>query len=841
MMKPAMRQRFLTVAFTAILSLHALAAAPPAADTAQMESAPFRVADSYPLRHDIVYQAPMQLEAEGFPLGNGDMGGLVWTHDDGIEFQIHKNDVWSNPEPGSSARVPRHLARLKIDFGMPVFSWIHHMNDFEGRLSLAKGEASFRARTAFATTAVKTWLAQDRNVWVVECDNAFNPKLNEEVQSQARVTLERIGSRAFNGWYAGGFPRDPASGIGNTRTQAVGDDLVVLENADGMNFAVACRILGAHGQPMRISNHRIEGMAKEAKFTVLVAVATAEEAPDPKAAALALLEASAKDGVAKLKAQKDDWFAKFWQKSFVHLGDDYLENHWYLRRYLAGCGSRGKYPLIFNGGLWRWNRDVTNWVTPHHWNTQQQYWGLCAANDCDLMKPYLDTYWRMAQKPGMARLAARRGAPKDAILLSEMHNFDGTLVDPDRGDMKNAFTQAAQVASRFWETCTFTGDKEFLAKEAYPFMKRAANFYLEKLRWDAKRNAYTITASNYEDGGGRGPVRDPESDRECIEALFKSCLAASAALGTDADMAPKWQHVLDHLWTRRLIKAPPYPGEVVAADEAGKYGVGAWALGGAPAFPSGNIGIDDKDTPVGKAVANYIHGTKEMYSHHPTPVIAARMGMGDDALRLLKDGIGEMQYFPSGLMFNCRGYPSKLYDLDLKVNLIGGPGRPTIKWRDFFQCGMETTSICATAMTEMMLQSNEGKIRVFPALPAEWKDKELAFKLLARGGFLVAAERRKGEVVQVGVKSLHGGTCRVQNPFAEKPAEVLAQDSGAKVETTRDAAGVLSFATRAGREYILRPAGAKPEAPETFASEPNKAPKKSWGARMLGIGRGFTE
>ena len=230
-----------------------------------------------------------------------------------------------------------------------------------------------------------------------------------------------------------------------------------------------------------------------------------------------------------------------------------------------------------------------------------------------------------------------------------------------------------------------------------------------------------------------------------------------------------------------------------------------------------------------------------MYSHHPTPVIAARMGMGDDALRLLKNGVSVMQYFPSGLMFNCRGYPDALYDLDLKVNLIGGPRHPTVKWRDFFQCGMETTSLCATALTEMMLQSNERKIRVFPSVPTQWKDKTLAFKLLARGGFLVAAERRGGEVVQVGVKSLRGGACRAQNPWEGKVTEVFVQDSGENIPALQDATGVLSFPTEAGKEYVLRRRGEKPTDPELFSSEPNRTPKKSWGKRMLGIDPGFVE
>ena len=199
---------------------------PSVVRTSDLRSAPFTVDPSYMSRHDIVYQAPMQLEAEGFPLGNGDMGGLIWTHDNGIELQIHKNDVWSDAgdeqeTPGGMA-VPRHCARVKIDFGLPVFAWIQDLNDFEGRLSLARGEASFQAKSGYATTSIRSWLVQDRNVWVIQCDNVFNAKAVADGKSLASVILERVGSRAFGGWYAGGFPHNPESGTGSTQTAIQG-------------------------------------------------------------------------------------------------------------------------------------------------------------------------------------------------------------------------------------------------------------------------------------------------------------------------------------------------------------------------------------------------------------------------------------------------------------------------------------------------------------------------------------------------------------------------------------------------------------------------------------------
>lgn len=798
------------------------------------DSTPFQVDSTYLTRHDIVYQSPMKVPSEGFPLGNGRMGGLVWTQDRGIEFQIHKDDIWSDPEPRHSGRVPRHAARVRVDFGTPVFSWIHTLNNFQGRLSLASGEASFTSQTNFGDAQIRTWLAQDRNVWVVECEGS-------EEMAPVTARLERIGSRAYASWYNGGFDRQAKTAHGGSDPQVAveGRTILLAEKGSGMDFVVGMRVL-AKGKVRaeRLNRYSGEAAAQSSRCLILVAVATAEDSRNPVQAVKELLDGAEKTGVVQMRKGRDRWFKRFWNKSFVHLGDDYLENLWYLRRYLMGCGSRGKYPVIFNGGLWRWNRDVTNWVSPHHWNTQQQYWGLCAQNDADLIRPYWETYSRMAEQPAMKALASARGAKNDAILLAEMHNFNGTMVDQNRGDMVHAFTQAAQVASRLWEVYEFTRNKEFLRKTAYPFMQRAANFYLQKLTWDAGRNVFTMNGSVYEDGNGFGPAKEPESDREYIEDLFKSCIRASRELGIEGEHIARMQHVLDHLWPRLFVRNPKYPGgEVVSPTNGGRYEVHGWAIGGLAAFPSGNIGMDQRDTRLGKAVQTFVKGTASMYSHHPTPVIAARMGMGDDALRLLKTGVQTMQYFPSGLMFNCTSYPDQIYQLDYKKNMVGSIN---LLWKDFYQCGLETTSLVSLALTEMMLQSNEGKIRLFPAVPEEWKNKDLAFKLLARGGFLVMASWNNGAVDRVGVASRLGGECVVQNPWPGKAVEVRRM-TGAPVPVRKREDGAIAFNTDPGEQYRISMAGRNEKAaPVLYQSQPNGAPKKTtWGSRILGVEQGL--
>lgn len=802
-----------------------------------MSSSPFRVDENYLSKHDIVYFSPTQLEAEGFPMGNGNIGGMLWNNDNGIELQINKNDLWSKPsEEEGGLSILKHAARVKIDFGIPVFSWIH-LKNFEGRLSLQKGEATYTAATPYSTTTIRTWLAHGRNVWVVECEN-FPDTPSAEVEQKATLSLERLGSRSFSGWYGGWFPKDPQVGIGKTQSSLQGNDMIIEESGDGLQFAVACRIVKEPSLPMIINSHRTEQKTIKNKFTVLISVVTNRENDAPTEAARALLDEAEAIGIEQLKAEKDNWYRNFWSNAFMKLGNDYLENIYYLRRYLMAAGSQGEFPVAFNGGLWRWNRDVMNWVTPHHWNTQQQYWGLCAQNDCQLMAPYLNTYFNMI--PAGEALAKEYGATNDALLLTEAHFFTGKQTSKDWENMKNNFTPASQIASLFWDYYTFTQDQEFLKSKAYVFMKKVANFYLDKLQWNAEKKEFYLLSSLYE-SAEISHVKNTISDRNCIEQLFKNCIKAAILLRTDKDKIAQWKHVVAHLWK---ITYEPFEtcGEVISPAEEyyteHRYSPWMWASAGSVAFPAGLIGIDDKDSRMGKAIANLLKCRESANAHYPLPEIAARMGLGDEALKYLTNGVAIHQMYPQGLMHNVTGYPDNIYDLQSVHDLLGHVY--TIRSHDFFQCGMEPISNYSTAMNEMMLQSNEDKIRVFPAIPAAWDTTRIAFTLLARGAFIVSSERdEQARVTQVGIKSLKGNICKVQNPWPSNDIVILSGNGKNKVKFSIDKDHVITFTTVPETEYAIKlKSDATTNTPTIYSGVPTSKVKYSC-KRALGKESGW--
>ena len=81
----------------------------------------------------------------------------------------------------------------------------------------------------------------------------------------------------------------------------------------------------------------------------------------------------------------------------------------------------------------------------------------------------------------------------------------------------------------------------------------------------------------------------------------------------------------------------------------------------------------------------------------------------------------------------------------------------------------------ASAIQEMLIQSHTGTVKIFPAIPGDWKDVSFD-KLRTYGAFLVSAEMREGKVISVKIKSEKGGSLSMSNPFVNENFKVAGGD-----------------------------------------------------------------
>ena len=116
----------------------------------------------------------------------------------------------------------------------------------------------------------------------------------------------------------------------------------------------------------------------------------------------------------------------------------------------------------------------------------------------------------------------------------------------------------------------------------------------------------------------------------------------------------------------------------------------------------------------------------------------------------------------------------------------------------FNDCGHFTEQFAVSgAISEFLVQSPGGTIRLFPAIP-EGMDAEFA-RLRTEGGFLISARQKENRLEHLEVHATVGGLLRIQVPWTKVRAKC---DSGV-FELTADSKGVVELKTQPGETWVF--------------------------------------
>jgi hypothetical protein len=104
--------------------------------------------------------------------------------------------------------------------------------------------------------------------------------------------------------------------------------------------------------------------------------------------------------------------------------------------------------------------------------------------------------------------------------------------------------------------------------------------------------------------------------------------------------------------------------------------------------------------------------------------------------------------------------------------------------------GIETLAAVPLTVNEMLLQSYEGIVRVFP----NWNhSKDASFnKLRAYGAFVISSSLKKGKIEYVKLISEKGRPCVMENPWSGQKVQLIR--NGKKAETLKG--NTLNFPTQ---------------------------------------------
>jgi alpha-L-fucosidase 2 len=451
-------------------------------------------------------------------------------------------------------------------------------------------------------------------------------------------------------------------------------------------------------------------------------------------------------------ARHEAWWREYWGKSRVDLPEPEHLRHYYLAQYLLGAASRLGTPPMTLQGLWTaddgrlppWKGEYAN-----NTNTQMCYAAYQTAGHFDEGRCLLDFLWNLLPQ---FRTFAKNFFDAEGAAIPTAMALDGK---PLGGWATVAVhpTNAAWIAHLFYQHWKYTADKSFLRQRAYPFCAEIGHCLLCLLHPDADgKLVLPLSASPEIHDNNPNAWLHPNSnyDHDCMAALFAALAEMADALGKK-DEARKWQAALAGLGTQAVDPKSDClmlaPSENLA--ESHRHFSHTMSI-----FPFGMLTTDGSDRDRSIIAASYRHyeelGTRGWvgFSFPWMACLRARVGDADAAIRYL-DIYRKAFILRNG--FHANGDQLKA-------------GYSDFTYRPFT---LEGNMLASQAVHEMLLQSWNNVIRVFPATPARWS--HAAFDdLRAEGGYRVSARRENGVTTWLKVVAGRDGVVKIRDNFDDQ-------------------------------------------------------------------------
>ncbi|MBE6891629.1 MAG: hypothetical protein E7481_06340 [Ruminococcaceae bacterium] len=744
-------------------------------------------------KHDLYYGTPVNHPTTGIPIGDGDTGSLVWFEKDGIHINIWKTDLWQDAIPGTTYddvcycsgweechTVQKHGGELKIRFDSPLFDYMYQKK-YTARLSLTDATAYFSNETPLGSVNAEFFASGEKNVSALRC------KITSVEGEAPEIRLARWGSRTLWRWYAK-QKFAPEIGLDGTDVFVEDDRIYITHELNATKFCLALAMVSKN--PIRSADRKNShegalslGRETEHEFTLYYTIRIAENTQEAKKLCEKALDDAISYGWEKLHEDHKKAWESFWNKSHIKIADDYMENLYYLFFYYMNSESRGAYPPHFTSGIWGFFHDHLPWTYYFHYNMQHLYAPLDAAGHGELSHNYLKM-----RRDGLDT------AYKYGDIAKKIHGaFYHDVCDRySRGADYHMLNAACGtlISLQMYKHYRYTGDEKYLTEYALPVMRGTAEYYLNILKKDENGVYHTSGTTNYE---ASFPMNDTITDKTMIKKMFP-ILREYAEPELKAKLDDVLENIADYetvplsvgddwdgeVFTNGVGKGKPPIGKghvfSIGYDDDGVRYRKTYGNGREPhptigdvsfpeveyslLYPAGILGLNDRGSYLFECMQNQalLNGYGTAHWSMMT-IFHARLGMADEFIDAAHNIIKERQHFVNGFNVESSGeFPTVGMYLEPENTLTGK--QYLLRQDDFIHFDFETVPVITQGITDTLLQSHEGLIRICPAVrPCD----DASFSLYGEGGFHVNAEITADSYL-VSVENLRGESLYIRLP-----------------------------------------------------------------------------